>query len=198
MKPILEKLTRRFDEEWRFFKGWIDHPGKVGAVVPTGKVAAVRMASVITPGTDLPVLEVGPGTGVVTREILAGGLPADQLYMVEYSADFAETLRKEFPSTHVIQGDALRLDETLDEARALTFDAVISGVPMLNLDPDARVALMEDFLSRVPVGRPVIQITHGPAAPVPAAEGRFSASRMDIIFRNIPPAHLWLYRKPAS
>ncbi len=71
---IRKTLAEKFDDELRFFKGWIDKPKAVGSIVPTSSFTAKRMASVIDVSSGLPVLEVGPGTGVITRAILARGV----------------------------------------------------------------------------------------------------------------------------
>lgn len=198
MTPLPKRLTSRFDEEIRFFKGWMDRPKAVGAILPTSVVTARRMASVIDPGSGLPVLELGPGTGVITKAILKRGIAPSDLYAVEYSADFVAQLEQEFPAANIIQGDAFKLDEALGDKRDTLFDCVISAVPMLSFSPDQRVALMEDFLDRVPQGRPVIQITYGPLSPVPTGKGSYRTEHFDFVMRNLPPAQLWLYRRPKT
>ena len=70
---LKERLGRKFDEEIRFFKGWMDGPKSVGAICPTSSITAKRMASVINPSSGLPVLELGPGTGVITKAIRTTG-----------------------------------------------------------------------------------------------------------------------------
>ena len=67
---LRKSLATKFDDELRFFKGWMDKPKAVGAIIPTSSVTARRMASVVNPASGLPVLELGPGTGVVSRAIL--------------------------------------------------------------------------------------------------------------------------------
>jgi phosphatidylethanolamine/phosphatidyl-N-methylethanolamine N-methyltransferase len=189
-------LATRFDEELKFFRGWIDKPRAVGSIIPTSSVTARRMASVIDPKSDLPVLEVGPGTGVITRAILARGIRPERLYAVEYSYDFVRHLRRNHPKLNVIQGDAFDLDRTLGEDRGLTFDCVISGVPLLNFPVEQRVRYLEDLLSRIPPGRPVVQLTYGPLSPIPAGKGDYTVKHFDFVIRNIPPTQLWIYRRP--
>ncbi len=53
--------------ESSFFKGLVSQPKTVGAIVPTSIYMARRMASVANPASNLPILELGPGTGVVTK-----------------------------------------------------------------------------------------------------------------------------------
>jgi len=192
---LRQALARRFDEELRFFKGWIDKPRAVGSIVPTSTITARRMASVVDVGSGLPVLELGPGTGVITRAILDAGLPAARLWSIEYSEDFVEHLREEFPRSNIIQGDAFDLDGTLGDNHDLTFDSVISGVPLLNFPVERRVAYVEDLLDRIPPGRPIVQLTYGPLSPVPPGRGSYSVEHFDFILRNLPPTQLWLYRR---
>jgi len=93
---LRKTLATRFDEELRFFKGWIDKPKAVGSIVPTSSITSRKMASVIDPHSGLPVLELGPGTGVITKAILARGVAPENLYTVEYSEDFVQHLRRHY------------------------------------------------------------------------------------------------------
>lgn len=189
------KIAEKFDEEIRFFKGWVDGPKAVGAILPTSSVTARRMASVVDPQSGLPVLELGPGTGVITKAILQRGVKPSDLYSVEYSVDFVEHLKREYPDVNVIQGDAFDLDTTLGDKKDLVFDSVISAVPMLNFPVEKRIEIIEDLLSRIPEGRPVMQITYGPVSPVPAKRGNYTVEHYDFVIRNVPPANLWVYRR---
>lgn len=193
---LRKALAEKFDDELRFFKGWIDKPKAVGSIVPTSSITARQMASVIDLTSGLPALEVGPGTGVITRAILNRGLKPENLYCVEYSEDFVRHLRRNHPYVNVIRGDAFDLDNTLGEARGLTFDAVVSGVPLLNFPAALRIRYVEDLLDRVPAGRPVVQLTYGPVSPVPPGKGNYTVERFHFVLRNFPPTQLWIYRRP--
>lgn len=194
---LRKALAEKFSDEVSFFKGWMDKPKAVGAIVPTSSVTARRMASVIDTGSDLPVLEVGPGTGVITKAILARGVKPENLYAIEYSENFVRHLRRLYPGVNIIEGDAFNIDHTLGDKRDTIFDCVISAVPLLNFPIEHRVAYLDDLLARIPAGRPVIQITYGPMSPIPAGKGDYTVKHFDFIIRNIPPAHLWIYRRPA-
>lgn len=192
---LKERLGRKFDEEIRFFKGWIDGPKSVGAILPTSSVTAKRMASVINPTSGLPVLELGPGTGIITKAILKRGIAPENLASIEYSTDFYQHLKRTIPGVHFINGDAFDLDRTLGDWKDKQFDAVISAIPMLSFPMDQRIALLEDLLDRMPAGRPVVQITYGPISPIEARPDRFQIKHLDFVVRNIPPAQLWAYSR---
>ncbi|MGB3415360.1 MAG: class I SAM-dependent methyltransferase [Mesorhizobium sp.] len=194
---LRKALTQKFDEELKFFKGWIDKPKAVGAIAPTSSITSRRMASIVDPSSGLPVLETGPGTGVITKAILARGIAPQNLYSIEYSPNFVRHLHRLYPDVNVIEGDAFNLTETLGDKRDMLFDCVVSAVPLLNFPIKRRVAYLEDLLGRIPAGRPVMQITYGPLSPIPAGKGDYTVKHFDFIIRNIPPAHLWIYRRPA-
>ncbi len=191
----LRKFAQKFDDELKFFKGWIDKPKAVGSIIPTSSVTAKRMASVVNTKSGLPVLEVGPGTGVITKAILKHGVKPTDLYAVEYSHDFVVHLKRNYPGVNVIEGDAFDLDKALGAKAGLTFDSVVSGVPLLNFPVAARVKYVESLLDRIPQGRPIVQLTYGPKSPVPPGLGDYTVERFDFIIRNIPPTTLWIYRR---
>ncbi|MER8436789.1 class I SAM-dependent methyltransferase [Mesorhizobium sp. M1312] len=196
--PGLRKaLAEKFDDELKFFKGWIDKPKAVGSIVPTSSTTARKMASVVNPNSGLPVLEVGPGTGVITRAILAQGVKPENLYAVEYSTDFVRHLRQLYPGVNVIEGDAFNLDATLGDKSGLTFDSVVSGVPLLNFPVAQRIAYVESLLDRIPTGRPIVQLTYGPLSPIPPGRGDYTVEHFHFVIRNIPPTQLWIYRRGA-
>ncbi|KQV42195.1 SAM-dependent methyltransferase [Rhizobium sp. Root73] len=192
---LKERFGKKFDEEIRFFKGWRSNMKAVGSIVPTSGITARRMASVVNPHSGLPVLELGPGTGVITKAILQKGVQPENLVSIEFSTDFYQHLVKTYPDVDFINGDAFDLDKTLGPRRDQQFDSVISAVPLLNFPMHMRVSLIDDLLSRIPVGRPVIQISYGPLSPVVAMPDRYQISHYDFVVRNIPPAQLWVYRK---
>lgn len=195
---IRQRVAFKFKDEIEFLKGWKRNRTAVGAVTPTSAATAKKMASVVQPDSGLPVLELGPGTGVITKAILARGIAPSQLISIEYSPEFCRHLRLAFPSVDVRCGDAFALDLTLGAQRDTKFDCVISAIPLLHLQPEKRRALVLDLLDRVPVGRPVVQITYGLVSPVVALPEGYQTQHLAFMMRNIPPAQLWLYSKNAT
>ncbi len=191
----LRKIARKFDDELKFFKGWIDKPKAVGSIIPTSSVTARRMASIVDTTSGLPVLEVGPGTGVITKAILRRGIRPSDLYTVEYSHDFVTHLRRNYPGVNVIEGDGFDLDTTLGDKRDVLFDSIVSGVPLLNFPVQQRLAYIDNLLKRIPHGRPVVQLTYGPKSPIPPGLGDYTVEHFHFVLRNIPPTQLWIYRR---
>lgn len=192
---LAQHLSKHFDEEIRFFKTLIDQPKAVGAVLPTSAATARKMASLIDAESTDPILELGPGTGVITRAILDRGIRPENLYSVEYSQNFIPDLCRQFPGVNFLHGDAFNLDDALSDLKDHRFNAIISGFPLLNFKPEQRIALLEDLLDRLKPGRPVVQFSYGPRSPIPPNFSTYSVEPLHWMVRNVPPARLWVYRR---
>jgi phosphatidylethanolamine/phosphatidyl-N-methylethanolamine N-methyltransferase len=177
----------------RFLRALIASPKNIGAVMPSSPALAEAIARQIDPHAG-PALEVGPGTGVLTEAILARGVPADELVLVEYDEDMARHLAQRFSRTQVIRGDAFDLDRTLGPRRSVMFGAIVSGVPLLNHSMERRQAFMDGLVKRLMPGCPLIQFSYGANAPVVPPPG-FTVVRAATVLANIPPAKVWVYRK---
>ncbi len=188
------RLLTRFNGEIRFFKGMLNGPRHVGALLPTSSVMAKRMASVIDPKSGLPVLELGPGTGAITKAILERITP-DRLVSVEYSQEFHAHLQEAFPGVQFINGDAFDLKATLGHLHQQKFDCVISAIPLLNFPMSERVALLESLLDLLPPGRPVVQFSYGALSPIEPRPHSYQVRHYDFVLRNVPPAQIWIYRR---
>ena len=180
-------------DNFRFLKALVARPKTIGAVIPSSPGLARAMARQIDPAAG-PVLEIGPGTGVITEAILKQGVAPSRLTLVEYDEDLASYLAARFPHVQVIQGDAFRLDHTLRSHGDAPFGAIVSSLPLLNHPMTQRLAYMEAVTGRLTPGAPLIQFSYGPHAPVVPPPG-FSVVRAAQVWANIPPARVWVYRR---
>ena len=178
-----------------FLKAWARQPKSVGSVWPTSAPMARKMAGVIDLSSGLPVLELGPGTGTITKAILDTGLADERLWALEYSHEFAARLKARHPAVHVTEGDAFELLKSLGPAAPRQFDCAISALPLLNFPLQMRISFVEQALDVLPAGRPLIQFSYGPKSPVPPGLGRYKVRRAGMVLRNIPPAQLWVFTR---
>lgn len=195
LERLAERITGNFKDELAFFRSWVNDPKAIGSVWPTGAPLARKLASVVNPRSDLPVLEIGPGTGTITKAILATGIAPEQLWTVEYSAEFCLRLQQSFPQVHVVHGDAFDLDATLGDASPAGFDCAISALPLLNFPLPLRKAFVNQVLDRLPPGRPLIQFSYGPKSPAPPGFADYTTTHFGMVLRNVPPAQIWVYAR---
>jgi phosphatidylethanolamine/phosphatidyl-N-methylethanolamine N-methyltransferase len=178
-------------EHLRFLRRFVGDPRSVGAVAPSGTRLARAMAAQTDPAANGPVLELGPGTGVVTAALIARGLVPERITAIEYDHQFAAALRRDFPGVRVITGDAFRLYDIVGEA---CFTAIISSLPLLNFPIEMRRKFIVDAMSHLLPGAPFIQFSYGLAPPVQEPQGacvKLGAR----VWRNLPPAKVWVYRR---
>lgn len=185
--------SSRLMDQVRFIGAWARSPKTVGAVAPTSSETADLMASYITSPNTLPVLELGPGTGAITKAIFRKGIAEHDLYAVEYDTKFCRELNLQFPQVNVIQGDAFNLHKTLAHLNGQKFDCVISGLPLLNFAPAMRLKFLMGALENIPQGRPLIQFSYGIRNPIEVDDASILTSRSRWVFNNLPPARVWTY-----
>ena len=172
-----------------FLRGFLKDPRGVSAPTPSSPALATAMAEKVDPLRPGLVVELGAGTGVVTEALLARGISAERLLIIEYGAYFVDLLRKRFPDAMVVQGDAFAFERHLPpDARV---SAVVSGVPLLNFPLWRRKTLIERALAAQDSGGRFVQLSYGWNPPI--APGRKELSRT-LVWRNFPPAHIWTYR----
>jgi phosphatidylethanolamine/phosphatidyl-N-methylethanolamine N-methyltransferase len=184
-------------DDARFLRNWIKNPLRMGAVTPSGPVLARRMASYVDPHSTGPVIELGPGTGPVTQALIAHGVAEERLILVEFSPEFCHLLRQRFPKATVIQGDAYHLKHTLGETLKEPAAAVVSGLPLVTRPERVRATLVQEAFTMMQAAAPFIQFTYAMTSPVPLLHAAVRAIASRRIWRNMPPARVWVYRQGA-
>jgi len=181
-----------------FFLQWLRAPGRMGAVVPSSRRLADAMAHQIPPEArhdSAPIVELGGGTGSITRGILDAGIPPQRLIVLERDPELAELLAKRFRGIHVLCGDAQHLEPLLAERGIHRVAAVVSGLPLLLFPEEARRQVVDACFAVLAPGRPLIQFTYGFNAPLPPHEHHLHARRVARVLRNVPPAFVWTFKK---
>jgi phosphatidylethanolamine/phosphatidyl-N-methylethanolamine N-methyltransferase len=186
----------RLDDEVRFIRSWIERPLTIGAVTPSGKILARAMARYVDPNSNGPVVELGPGTGPVTEALVEAGVAPSRLVLVEFNSSFCRILRARYPEATLVQGDAYSLRRLLETLLLQPAAAVVSGLPLVTKPIRQRLRLIRDAFDLMVPGAPFVQFTYSVAAPLPKRLGGFSVEASERIWMNLPPARVWVYRRP--
>jgi phosphatidylethanolamine/phosphatidyl-N-methylethanolamine N-methyltransferase len=188
----------RFDDEARFLRSWLERPLVVGAVMPSGKALARTMAAYVDPRIPGPVIELGPGTGPVTDALVRRGVAQDRLVLVEYNPDFCQLLKRRYPKATIVQGDAYDLAETLSGVLSEPAAATVSSLPLFTKPMDQRLELLEAAQALMHTDAPFVQFTYAVVPPIPARSQSYRTRASNRIWRNLPPARVWVYNKAAT
>jgi phosphatidylethanolamine/phosphatidyl-N-methylethanolamine N-methyltransferase len=196
MKPR-SVIDNEQPEELLFFRRWIANPLKVGALLPSSRALARLVARNVEIGPDDAVIEVGAGTGSITKALVSAGIPRDRLFVIEIDADLCTYLRKQFPQVQIIHGDAGRLLDIVPSRWHGRVSTVISGIPMITLPFDAQQRLIRSWFSITKPGGQMLQYTYSLISPIPEARLGLNVRRCGMAFLNVPPASVFSYRKTA-
>lgn len=191
-----DRLIAKFQEEVRFLRSWAEKPLTTGAVAPSGRALASLMAGYVEHHRPGKVLELGPGTGVVTQAMLDRGVGADKIVSLEYNGAFARMMRERFPGISVVRGDAYRLCPRPEHGTDRPLATIISSLPLFTRPPHERTALVDRALDMLEPGAPFIQFSYALFPPVKPEAGSFEIDKTNWVVMNLPPARVWIYRRP--
>ena len=197
-KKIAQRLSTvcKNIDQITFTRAWFNNIVLTGAVAPSSKRLARAMAFAAAPPPETKIIELGPGTGIVTEALIEVGVDEENLVLVEKSPVFLELLRHRFRRAKILHDDAFSALDGIRDSR-LQYSAVVSSLPLLNYPVQQRRRLLDSAFSLLgPNGR-IVQFTYGGRAPIPSDEGIW-ATRSRWIAGNIPPAVVWTYQgRPA-
>jgi phosphatidylethanolamine/phosphatidyl-N-methylethanolamine N-methyltransferase len=169
-------------------------PRQIGAIAPSSRVLARAMIAAVPPPGERAILELGPGGGVFTDALISSGIAPSQIVAIEFDKGMAAALHRRFPGVRVVNGDAFDRASVLAQAPE-GYAAAISGLPLLNFPKAQGAALIRGLLDAMPAGAPFVQFSYGLAPPVPPAND-LTVHRAAMVWRNLPPARVWVYRRP--
>jgi phosphatidylethanolamine/phosphatidyl-N-methylethanolamine N-methyltransferase len=181
----------------QFFRSWMQDPLAIGAVAPSGRTLAKLMVSGLYAGAR--VMELGSGTGTVTRAILDCGVAQSDLYLVERNESFARLLRQRFPHAALLQEDATSLS---DATRSLagSFDFIVSGLPLVLFSRAQKQRLIERAFELLKTAGAFHQFTYGLRCPIrraALASLKLDSALIGIAPFNVPPAFVYRLHRGA-
>ena len=175
-----------------FFLRWLANPLQMGSVVPSSAALCARLVRQTRRAPDEAVLELGAGTGVVSRALLASGVPADRLFVVEIAPSMAAHLRRVLPGARVIEGDASRLTELVPADWHGRIGTVICGIPLVLL-PFAEQRRFIAAMQAVAPGRGFLHFSYCATSPISQSKHGLAGRREAWTPLNFPPASVWRY-----
>ncbi|RDI48499.1 phospholipid N-methyltransferase [Nocardia mexicana] len=190
----------------------------IGAVAPSGRSLARRLAGPVLACGDRPlnVLEVGAGTGAVTRDLIPQLPAGSRLDVVEINPYFADRLRR-LVDAHPSMAETVRIHR--EDVRQLRtgcrYDIIVSGLPFTNFDPGQVDSIMAQYLDLLYPGgvltyfaylgtRPARRVLSPGAAArrhravdevMARYQRRYAVDRITV-WDNAPPARVWWLRRP--
>ncbi len=173
-----------------FFKALFTNPRSIGAVIPSSHYLAESMSRCISKSETGLILELGPGTGAITKGILKSGISASHLMALEISPHLAEYLKQNFPEITVIQGDATQLSKLVANKK---FDTIISSLPLRSLPKSDLNKILQEIPKVLSQQGKFIQFTYAIFSREKFLPRNYQLKKSFIEWRNIPPARVSVF-----
>ncbi len=198
--PALDEAAASRPRWMTFIQQWWKNPLAMSSVAPSGRQLASLMVDALPAGARR-VVELGAGTGAITRALVDRPAGADHLLVVEMNPVLHEILLQEFPCVRVACGDARQLDELLLQHGAFEpghGDAVVSSLGLLPMPVSVQRTIMAAAFEAMHPEGVFVQYTYGlapPVAPEVAEDLGLRCERLGTAWLNLPPARVFVYRR---
>jgi phosphatidylethanolamine/phosphatidyl-N-methylethanolamine N-methyltransferase len=185
------------NENIEFLQAFLKNPGKVGSIKPSSPELAQKMIEGITPDKDNAVLELGVGTGAITK-FLQEIVPDDKSYLgIELDRDLVRLLRRNFTDMQIVRGNAVDTAAIHQRSGIGKISYVICCLPFVSLPNEVGDQIMQQvdkFMQQGCTFR-TFQYAHGYYFPSAIKLREFMRTRYGkskkspLIFKNVPPAY---------
>ena len=180
-----------------FFGLWLQKPLRIAAANPSSSRLADALARYVELARPGPVLELGAGTGSLTRGLVRAGCPPERIIAVEREQRLAAVLRRDFPGMSVIESDAARIGEYLT-GHIDRLSTVVSSLPIKWFSLEAQRAIVDPCLDLLGPGGRFLQVTNAFSSPLPMRRLGITGRQICRVWLNLLPAQIWSYSRPSE
>lgn len=185
---FLNSIARRLHFLSRFFSS----PRKIGSITPSSRFLVNALLEAVPWYEINTIVELGAGTGVVTREIERRKFENCSAVIFEKDPYLRNQLKEENPE-RMICVDALKLREELTILETQRVECIVSSLPFANFTPDERYAMLQQIRSILSPHHPFIAYQYS-LQMKPLLNGFFQYVDVHFVPFNLPPAFVYICR----
>ncbi len=127
-------------------KEFIKHPLKTGSITPSSAFLAEKMLEHIPSDKSKFIIELGPGTGAITKHIIPKLSKDCQFLGVEINEEMIKFLETEYPDMKIAPISAENLDKYLIESGLSKATHIISGLPWAIFNEELQEAILASIV----------------------------------------------------
>ena len=184
-------------------KEFIKHPMKMGSIAPSSSFLADKMLEQISTQNSEFVIELGPGTGAITKHILPKLSNNRQFLGIEINIEMIKFLENEFPGIKIAPISAEKLNIYLVENGLPKASHIVSGLPWAIFNDDLQEAILASIAASLKPDGVFTTYAYVHALQLKTAKNfrkRLSSffSNIEVtspVWMNIPPAIVYHCRK---
>lgn len=123
-------MNDKTKEHILFGVNFLKNPLRNASVIPSSVWARRAMLKNINFRSVHSIVELGPGTGTFTEEIIRRSKPGTKIILIEIEKSYVRLLRKKFGKRVIVENSSAHLlDEVLAKHGLERADLIISGLP---------------------------------------------------------------------
>ncbi|MEK4426846.1 class I SAM-dependent methyltransferase [Solibacillus sp. FSL K6-1523] len=130
-----------------FIFQYLLNPRKTGAVLPSSTYLAEKMVHSIDFKNAKYIVELGPGTGVFTDQIMKNKMQHTVVLLIESNTDFCTLLKEKYKDEKnliIINGSAEEINKYSKICNIPYVDYVVSGLPFASLPKDVSNTILNN------------------------------------------------------
>jgi phospholipid N-methyltransferase len=142
----VSRVESNQDSKLVFARNFFKNPRMLGSMIPSSRYLIANLLRDVDWDRARVFVEIGPGVGTITREILKRMRPDAVLLTFEINDDFVRHLRQNFtdPRLRVFHRSGGDIREVLRELRLGSADYVLAGIPFSIMPEEARTAVLRN------------------------------------------------------
>ena len=184
-------------ENLQFLQAFLKNPAKVGAVAPSSDELAAEMLAGFVPNNENIVLELGVGTGALTKH-LRQVIPSRDAYLgIELDHDLVRSLNRRFPDMNIVCGNATEAYKIHAESGLGKVRYLACCLPFVSLPKEVGDEILAEITKFMDEGCELrmFQYAHGYYLPPARKLREFlrrrygKSERSQLVLKNLPPAY---------
>ena len=149
------------------------------------------------------VIELGPGTGVITDEILARLNPQAKFIAIELDKKLYTTLRQNRPDLNIVNDTAENLPAIMEHAEIKRLNTIVSGLPWAAFPEKLQLGILSSIVSSLCDGGYFTTFAYLQGLLLPAGirfrrllKKTFNEVKIShVVWNNFPPAIVYRCKK---
>ena len=177
-----------------FFSAFLKQGKDVGSITPSSKFLVKKMIEPIDFSKAKTIVEFGPGTGVITLEILKNMREDARLIVFEINEEFLTKLRKITDHRmEIVSDSAEHLEKHFSEKGIDKADYIISSLPLAVIPKKTEYAILNSAKKTLRASGSFVQFQYSIAS-LRKLKDIFDEVKIDFTAVNIPPAFVFTCR----
>lgn len=192
----MQKVSKKKANSGKFLKTFFEERKQVGAVAPSSRYLVRKMCDKIDFNEAVNIIELGPGTGVFTEEMLKRSRPDAKIFLFELNDQFYKLLKKKFDDPRIVlfNRSAEDLDIVRKECGVKEIDVILSSLPLTVIPDPVKKRIIIKSYDVLKEGGKYIQYQYSLNAKK-LLKMKFDDLKTAFTTINIPPAFIYVATK---